>query len=95
MALKESAGIDLCLIEISPHRSDNFHSKLYETMLIEYALGTTWHDRAICDGLLNTRILSLVHVSWNDKNFYFGVESKIDKLKRVMLLSYFLIAAIL
>ena len=38
VTLNKSAGIDLS--EISPHSSDNHHSKLYETMLAEYALGT-------------------------------------------------------
>ena len=62
MTLKESDGIDL--FEISPHSSDNFHIKLYATMLGEYALGTTWHNRAICDGLQNaeTYLLLFEHI---------------------------------
>lgn len=39
-------------------------------------------------------ILSPTFISWNDKNFYFGVESEIDKNKRVMLLFYFFIATV-
>ena len=62
MTLKESDGIDLS--EISPHSSDNFHIKLYATMLGEYALGTTWHNRTICDGLQNaeTYLLLFEHI---------------------------------
>lgn len=52
MTLKESAGIGLS--ETSPHCSDNFHNKLYETMLIEYALGATWHDRSILEKIEKT-----------------------------------------
>ena len=44
--------IDDCIIEISPHCSDNLHNKLYETMLIEYALDTTWHDRIIFERII-------------------------------------------
>ena len=38
VTLLSSVGIDLS--EISPHSSDNFHIKLYATMLGEYALDT-------------------------------------------------------
>ena len=34
----------ILLIKISPHCSDNLCNKLYETMLIEYALGTACHS---------------------------------------------------
>ena len=62
VTLLSSVGIDLS--EISPHSSDNFHIKLYATMLGEYALGTTWHNRTICDGLQNaeTYLLLFEHI---------------------------------
>nr|DAI63588.1 MAG TPA: hypothetical protein [Caudoviricetes sp.] len=39
MTLDQSAGIDL--YKISPHRSDNSHTELYETMFSEYALSAS------------------------------------------------------
>lgn len=46
----------------SPHSSDNSHSKLYETMLTEYALDAAWHDKSICEKIVKSAgILSPAH----------------------------------
>jgi hypothetical protein len=62
VTLDESAGTGL--FETSPHCSDNSHSKLYETMLVEYALGTTWYDKVSLKRYINTETYLLFIHLW-------------------------------
>jgi len=39
----------------SPHRAATPTISLFETMLIEYALGAAWHDRSIREKIVQMR----------------------------------------
>ena len=63
VTLWRSAGT--VLSEKSPHCSDNSHNKLYETMLAEYALGTSWYDKVSLKRYINTETYLLFIHLWN------------------------------